>query len=104
MLTIEDFHEMTVTVEVNHYTPFSDRGAHARPGSAAWAEPPEGGEVEFDVLCVDTGLGINDCDPEDNIVPIRFISDHMDELNEVVFEMMSEPDDDEGDVYDDRYN
>lgn len=91
-ITIQNFHDVDVTVKVTHVTPFSDRGAHARPGSAAWAEPPEYGEVEFDILLVDTGLELDDCDPEDNVVPITFIKDHFNDLEDRVFEWMSNDD------------
>ena len=92
-LTINNFHDIDeIEVEVTHFISFSNPRAHARPGGAAWAEPPEGGEIEYDITHVEMGYGPEDCDPEDWIPPEQIIEANREELDQWVFEAASEDD------------
>jgi hypothetical protein len=87
-VTISNFHGLTLKIKVTDFLPPSDNGAHARPGSGLWAQPPEPGYVEFDVVGIEPDEGLQEA--------AEIIRAHNAELTDIVFEIASSDDGYEG--------
>ena len=81
-LTIEDFHGIDVTVKVTKFVEASGASTTARPGSAAWCEPPDDGELEYEVVSVDCSM----MDADDHRTSGFIIDTYRGELDQLVCE------------------